>query len=249
MYKDFYEKEIQKISETLEKENIHIIETWTNFQKYIYDISDQRNICTDLILTLDNNPKYMKIIDIEKIENYMKFNPFKPEFFSLQYKENGFVKENIDFNFYEYDTGNPLISTRVEYKKTKDYEDFDIEIDKDNAPYSKPFMLYINAIITNLEDEFDVDLSSEKFDLKDNNKIRMESWTKNYESPIFGEYTLRFKIYETNHEYTIEIENSFTNNIYKVENKFSSYHDAVDWMGHIKDNLIPLNDEDLEENI
>lgn len=249
MYKNFYKKEIEKISKILEQDDIHIIETWANFQRYIYDVSNERNICTDLVLLLDKNPKHMKVMNLEKIENCMKYSPLMPEYFSLEFKEDGFIKENIDFSFYQYDQENPLISIRVEYKNAKDYDDFDIEIDKDNAPYSKAVMTYANNIIDDLDNEFNVDLSSEKFDLKDNNKIRMESWTKNYESPIFGEYTLRFKIYKENCEYTIEIENSFTNNIYKVEDKFSSYHNAVDWMGHIKDNLIPLNDEDLEENI
>lgn len=251
MYKDFYTKkiEIQKISEILEKENIHIIETWANFEKYIYDISDERNICTDLVLTLDKNPKYMKVITLEKIEDYMKFNPFRPQFFSLQYKDNGFLKGNIDFNIYEYEQGNPLISIKTEYKKTKDYNDFDIEIDTDNAPYSKDIMIYINNTLEDLENEFNIDLSSEKFDLTYKEKIMRESWTKIYNSPIFGEYTLRFKIYEENYKYTIEIENFLTDKIYKIKDNFSSYDDAVDWMGHIKDNLISINNEELEEMI
>lgn len=249
MYKDFYEKEIEKISEILEKENIHIIETWTNFQKYIYSTSNEINICTDLVLTLDQNPKYMKVIDLEKIKNYMKSNSLRPEFLSLQYNGNALLTEKIDFNFYEYDQGNPLVTIRTEYKKTEDYYDFAIEIDKDNAPYSKNIMIYVNNILEDLENEFNVDLSSEKFDLKFEEKIMRESWTRMYKSPIFGECNLKFKIYEENYEYKIEIENSLTDNIYKVKDSFFSYDDAVDWMGHIKDNLIPLNNDDLTERI
>lgn len=252
MYKYLYEKEIEKISEILEKENIHIIETWTNFQKYIYDLSNEKNICTDLVLTLDKNPKHMKIITLEEIKDYMKSSLLTPEFFSLQYNEyadDDLVKEKIDFEFYEYDQGNPLISIRAEYKKKEDYEGFGIKIDTDNAPYTKDIMIYVNNILEDLENEFDVDLSSEKFDITYKEKIMRESWTKIYKSPIFGEYTLRFKIYEENYEYTIEIENSLTDKIYKVKDSFSSYHDAVDWMGHIKDNLIPFNNSELEEMI
>lgn len=252
MYKDFYEKEIKEISKILEKENIHIIETWTNFQKYIYNTSDEKNICTDLVLTLDQNPKYMKVVTLEEIKDYMKSSLLMPEFFSLQYNEyadDNLVTKKIDFEFYEYDQGNPLISIRAEYKKAEDYEGFGIKIDTDNTPYTKDIMIYVNNILEDLENEFDVDLSSEKFDITYKEKIMRESWTKIYKSPIFGEYTLRFKIYEENYEYTIEIENSLTDKIYKVKDSFSSYHDAVDWMGHIKDNLIPFNNNELEEMI
>lgn len=249
MYKDFYEKELKEISKMLEEENIHIVEIWTNFQKYIYNISDERNLCTDLVLTLDQNPKYMKVITLEKIEDYMKFSPLKPGFFSLQYKDDNRITEQIDFDFYEYDPGNSLVAIRTAYKKTEDYENFDIEIDKDNAPYSKAIMIYVNNILEDLENEFNVDLSNEKFDLTYEEKIMRKSWTKIYKSPIFGEYTLRFKIYEENYEYTIEIENSLTDNIYNVKDSFSSYDDAVDWMGHVKDNLISINNDDLAERI
>lgn len=251
MYKDFYTKkiEIEKISKMLEEENIHIIETWANFGKYIYDISDERNICTDLVLTLDQNPKYMKIITLEKIEDYIKLNPFRPQFFSLQYKENGFLKGNIDFDIYEYDQGNPLISIRTEYKKTKDHDDFDIEIDTDNAPYPKDIMIYVNNTLEDLENEFDVDLSSEKFDLTYKEKIMREFWTRIYKSPIFGEYTLRFKIYEENHQFTIEVENSFTDAIYKVENNFSSCNTALEWAEYIANELISINNKCLSEKL
>lgn len=252
MYKDLYEKEIEKISEILEKENIHIIETWTNFQKYIYDLSNEKNICTDLVLTLDKNPKHMKIITLEKIKDYMKSSLLMPEFFSLQYNEyadDDLVKEKIDFEFYEYDQGNPLISIRAEYKETEDYEGFGIKIDTDNAPYSKDIMIYVNNILEDLENEFDVNLSSEKFDSMNKEKAIRKSWIESYFSPIFGKYDLKFKIYEENHEYSIEIENSLTDNVYKIENSFSSYDDAVDWIGHIKDNLTPLNNDDLAERI
>lgn len=80
-------------------------------------------------------------------------------------------------------------------------------------------------------------------------KRRMETWIESYVSPIFGDYTLRFKIYEINSKYIIEIENSFTDNIYAVGDNFSSYHEAVERMGRIKDNLIPFYDEDLEESM
>lgn len=251
MYKDFYTKEIEieKISKMLEEENIHIIETWANFEKYIYDVSDERNVCTDLVLTLDQNPKHMKVITLEKIEDYIKLNPFRPEFFSLQYKNSKRITEKIDFNIYEYEQGNPLISIRAEYKKTVDSDDFGIEIDTDNAPYSKNIMIYVNNILEDLENEFNVDLSSEKFDTTYKEKILRESWTKIYNSPIFGEYTLKFKIYEENYEYTIEIENFLTNNVYEIKDRFSSYDDAIDWMGHVKDNLISLNNEDLEDRL
>lgn len=249
MYKDFYEKELKEISKMLEEENIHIVEIWANFQKYIYDISDERNLCTDLVLTLDQNPKYMKVITLEKIEDYMKFSPLKPGFFSLQYKDDNRITEQIDFDFYEYDPGNSLVAIRTAYKKTEDYENFDMEIDKDNAPYSKAIMIYVNNILEDLENEFNVDLSSEKFDSMNKEKAIRKSWIESYFSPIFGKYDLKFKIYEENHEYSIEIENSLTDNVYKIENSFSSYDDAVDWMGHIKDNLTPLNNDDLAERI
>lgn len=80
-------------------------------------------------------------------------------------------------------------------------------------------------------------------------KRRMETWIESYISPIFGDYTLRFKIYEINSKFIIEIENSFTDNIYTVGDNFSSYAEAVERMGRIKDNLIPFYDEDLEESM
>lgn len=80
-------------------------------------------------------------------------------------------------------------------------------------------------------------------------KRHMETWVKYYISPIFGDYTLRFKIYEIHSKYIIEIENSFTDNIYTVGDNFSSYDEAVERMGRIKDNLIPFYDEDLEESM
>lgn len=249
MYKDFYEKEIQNISKILEKENIHIIEIWTNFQKYIYSTSNEINICTDLVLTLDQNPKYMKVIDLEKIKNYMKSNPLRPEFLSLQYNSNALLTEKIDFNFYEYDQGNPLVSIRTEYKKTEDYDDFAIEIDKDNAPYSKNIMIYVNNILEDLENEFKVDLSSEKFDLKFEEKIMKEPLTRMYKSPIFGKYDLKFKIYEENNKFTIEITNSLTNEIYRIEDEFSSYNAALEWAEYIANELIPINDKCLSEKL
>ena len=249
MYKDLYEKEIEKISEILEKGNIHIIETWTNFQKYIYSTSNEINICTDLVLTLDQNPKNMKVIDLEKIKNYMKSNSLRPEFLSLQYNGNALLTEKIDFNFYEYDQGNPLVTIRTEYKKTEDYYDFAIEIDKDNAPYSKNIMIYVNNILEDLENEFDVNLSSEKFDITYKEKIMRESWTKIYNSPIFGEYDLKFKIYEENNKFSIGIENSLTNEIYRIENEFSSYNAALEWAEYIANELIPINNKCLSEKL
>lgn len=80
-------------------------------------------------------------------------------------------------------------------------------------------------------------------------KRRMKTWMESYISPIFGNYTLTFKIYEINSKYIIEIENSFTDNIYTVGDNFSSYNTAVERMGRIKDNLIPFYDEDLEESM
>ena len=77
----------------------------------------------------------------------------------------------------------------------------------------------------------------------------METWIESYISPIFGDYTLRFKIYKINSKFIIEIENSFTDNIYTVGDSFSSYDDAVERMGRIKDNLIHFSDEDLEESM
>lgn len=55
-----------------------------------------------------------------------------------------------------------------------------------------------------------------------------ESWSKTYCSPIFGNYELKFKIYEKNCKFLIEIENSFTDNICYIENNFSSYGDRDD---------------------
>lgn len=80
-------------------------------------------------------------------------------------------------------------------------------------------------------------------------KRRMKTWTESYISPIFGDYTLRFKIYKIDSKFIIEIENSFTDDIYTVGDNFSSYDDAVERMSRIKDNLIPFSDEDLEENM
>lgn len=77
----------------------------------------------------------------------------------------------------------------------------------------------------------------------------METWMESYISPIFGDYTLIFKIYEINSKYIIEIENSFTDNIYTVGDNFSSYDEAVERMGRIKDNLIPSSDDNLEESM
>lgn len=249
MYKDFYEKEIKEISKMLEEENIHIVEIWTNFQKYIYDISDERNLCTDLVLTLDQNPKYMKVITLEKIEDYMKFSPLKPGFFSLQYKDDNRITEQIDFDFYEYDPGNSLVAIRTAYKKTEDYENFDMEIDKDNAPYSKAIMIYVNNILEDLENEFDVDLSSEKFDLTYKEKVLRKSWAETYKSPIFGEYDLKFKIYEESNKFSIGIENSFTNEIYRIEDEFSSYNAALEWAEYIANDLVPVNNKCLSEKL
>lgn len=249
MYKDFYKKEIEKISEILARDDIHIIKVWTGFQKYIYDVSDERNICTDLVLVLDKSPKSMKVITSEEITRYMQFSLNRPEHFSLQSRDYGTMDDTINYNFYKYDPKGAAVSIKIEYAKENDCEDFNIEVDKGNPIQSEPIMTYVNNKIEDLENEFNVDLSSEKFDLKYKGKIMMESWTKNYESPIFGKYTLRFRIYEENCKYTIDIINSLTDRIYKVKDKFSSYHDAVDWMGHIKDNLVPLNDEDLKESI
>lgn len=80
-------------------------------------------------------------------------------------------------------------------------------------------------------------------------KRHMETWIESYISPIFGDYTLRFKIYEINSKYIIEIENSLTDDIYTVGDNFSSYDEAVERMSRIKDNLIPFYDEDLEESM
>lgn len=77
----------------------------------------------------------------------------------------------------------------------------------------------------------------------------METWIESYISPIFGDYTLRFKIYEINSKFIIEIENPFTDNIYIVGENFSSYDEAVERMGRIKDNLIPFSNENLEESM
>lgn len=75
----------------------------------------------------------------------------------------------------------------------------------------------------------------------------VKTWIEPYISPIFGDYTLRFKIYKINSKYIIEIENSFTDNIHIVGENFSSYDTAVECMSRIKDALIPISDEGLEE--
>lgn len=80
-------------------------------------------------------------------------------------------------------------------------------------------------------------------------KRRMETWIESYISPIFGDYTLIFKIYEINSKFIIEIENSFTDNIHIVGENFSSYDTAVECMSKIKDDLIPSSDEYLEESM
>lgn len=229
MYKDFYENEIKKISKILAKDNIHIIKIWTNFQKYIYDVSDERNICTDLVLILDKNPKFMKVITLEKIKNYMEFNPKKPECFSLQSQGYENMNDAITYDFYKYDSKGADISIRIEYAKENDYEDFDIEIDKGNPLHDTPIMIYTNDKITDLENEFNVDLSSEKFNLISKEKTIKKSWIENYSSPIFGKYELKFIIYEQTKKFTIEITNSLTNKIYKPKNNFSSYNAALEW--------------------
>lgn len=76
-----------------------------------------------------------------------------------------------------------------------------------------------------------------------------ESWSKTYCSPIFGNYELKFKIYEKNCKFLIEIENSFTDNICYIENNFSSYGDVLDWIRYIEDDLIPLNNQCLSEKL
>lgn len=166
MYKDLYEKEIEKISEILEKENIHIIEISANFKKYIYNVSNEKNICTNLILTLDKNPKYMRLIDLEKIENYIKLNPLRPENFSLKYYEynddDDFSTENVDFDIFKYDLKDPSVSIKINYETSKNYEDFNIIVKKNENFYSKNFITYVNNIIEDLENEFNVNLSNEK---------------------------------------------------------------------------------------
>lgn len=72
-----------------------------------------------------------------------------------------------------------------------------------------------------------------------------ESWTKDYNSTLLGDYKLIFRIYEKDKKFYIKIENSLTTNVYTVKDKFDDYDEAVDWMGHIKDNLIDVNNEDL----
>lgn len=79
---------------------------------------------------------------------------------------------------------------------------------------------------------------------KTENMLR-ERWTKSYDSAIFGKYELTFKVYEEKDYFIIKIENSLTTNVYTVKDKFDTYDNAVDWMGHIKDNLINVNNEDL----
>ena len=86
-------------------------------------------------------------------------------------------------------------------------------------------------------------MTDDKYHIIEN--ILRESWEKSYTSAIFGKYKLTFKIYKQHQKYTIEIENSLTNNVYEIKDKFDTYDDAVDWMGHIKDNLIDVNNEDL----
>lgn len=83
--------------------------------------------------------------------------------------------------------------------------------------------------------------------MTDNKKEKRlcESWTKSYDSAIFGEHKLKFKVYEQNNRFIIQIENLLTDKVYEVKDKFDNYHDAVDWMGHIKNNLIDVNNQDL----
>lgn len=252
MYKNFYETEIKKISKILEEENIHIVEKQLDFKKYIYSEFNAVTVCKNLILTLDKNPKCMTLINLEKIKKCIEYNYNKPEHFSLKsdfFTEDGLVSEKIDYDLFRLHPNQVIITIDTEYKKSEYCENFNVDITKHKKFYSNLVMSSVNNILGNLEREFGIDLSDKKFDLSYEKPVLMETWDKVYNSPIFGEYTLKFKIYEDNHVYSIEIENSLTNNIYKIKDGFSSYGDAVDWMGHIKDTLIPLNNEDLEERI
>lgn len=245
MYKDFYEKEIQKISKILEEENIHIVEKQIDFKKYIYDEFHDVSVCKNLILTLDKNPKCITSTNLKKIKNCITYNYNKPEHFSLKsdfFTENDLVSEKIDYKLFHLYPNQVIITIDTEYKKSEYNEHFNVKITKHKKNYSKPVMSLLNNILGKLEREFNTDLSDKKFDLSYEKPVS----TKTYNSPIFGKYTLKFKIYKEDHEYTIEIKNSLTNNIYKVKDDFSSYYDAVKCVSRIKDTLIPISDEGLE---
>lgn len=257
MYKDYYKKEIEEISKILEKDNIHITEIQTKFKTYIYDEFNPIIICTDLILTLNKNPKYITLMNLEEIETYIKYNLNKPGFFSLRadfFTDDGIITEKIDYNLFDYKSNHAIITIDTDYKKSEYWEKINIEITKQEQSYFKPIMINANNVLKNLEKEFKTDLSDKKFDLNVFNlttkeKTLRESWSKIYNSPIFGEYTLKFKIYETNYNFSITIENSLTNKIYTIEDGFTSYNDTVSWMNHIKNTLIPFNNKELEKGL
>ena len=80
-------------------------------------------------------------------------------------------------------------------------------------------------------------------------KVSKESWSKIYTSPVFGTYKLTYKMYKEGNKFKIQIENSLTDNIHTIKKSFRSYADAERWIKYLKDEIIDLNSEDLDNLI
>ena len=80
-------------------------------------------------------------------------------------------------------------------------------------------------------------------------KVSKESWSKVHTSPIFGKYKLTYKMYKEGDKFKVQIENSLTDSIHTVKKSFRSYADAERWIEYLKDEIIDLNSEDLDNLI
>lgn len=80
-------------------------------------------------------------------------------------------------------------------------------------------------------------------------KVSKESWSKVHTSPIFGKYKLTYKMYEKGDKFKVQIENSLTDSIHTVNKTFRSYADAERWIEYLKNEIIDLNSEDLDNLI
>lgn len=80
-------------------------------------------------------------------------------------------------------------------------------------------------------------------------KITRESWTKTHTSPIFGTYKLTYKIIKVDDGFKVQIENSLNDNIYVTKDTGRSYVDVERWIQYLKDEIIDLNSDDLENLI
>lgn len=80
-------------------------------------------------------------------------------------------------------------------------------------------------------------------------KVSKKSWTKTHTSPIFGTYKLTYKIIKVDNGFKVQIENSLNDNIYITKDTGRSYVDAERWIEYLKNEIIDLNSEDLENLI